>query len=63
MQKVGQTSSPHWSELKYDPQLDKYFRVGHMGASVVDKSRGDIDRVLTGLKETLAEAKAEKGLS
>ena len=34
-----------------------------MGISVVDKSRGDIDRVLAGIKEALAEAKAEKGLS
>lgn len=63
MQKVGQTPSLYYSELNFDTQLDKYFRVGHMGASVVDKSRGDIDRVLTGLKEALVEAKAEKGLS
>ncbi|THG93694.1 hypothetical protein EW145_g8306, partial [Phellinidium pouzarii] len=42
---------------------DKYFRVGHMGISVVDKSRGDIDRVISALKETTAEAKKAKGLS
>ncbi|KAI5121495.1 hypothetical protein M0805_006532 [Coniferiporia weirii] len=41
---------------------DKYFRVGHMGISVVDKSRGDIDRVISALKETTAEAKKAKGL-
>lgn len=63
MQKVGQMPSLYCSELKFDTQPDKYFRVGHMGASVVDKSRGDIDRVISGIKEALVEAKAEKRLS
>lgn len=63
MQKVGQMPSLYCSELKFDTQTDKYFRVGHMGASVVDKSRGDIDRVISGLKEAVVEAKAEKRLS
>jgi len=39
---------------------EKYFRVGHMGVSVVDQSRGDIDKVIAGLKESLNEANAEK---
>ncbi|KAG2011415.1 alanine-glyoxylate transaminase [Coprinopsis cinerea AmutBmut pab1-1] len=39
---------------------DKYFRVGHMGVTVVDKERGDIDRVVKALKEVITEAKAQK---
>lgn len=39
---------------------DKYFRIGHMGATAVDTKRGDIDRVINALNETLAEAKASK---
>lgn len=35
---------------------DKYFRVGHMGVSVVDTERGDLDRVIKGIKEAFAEA-------
>lgn len=35
---------------------DKYFRVGHMGVSVVDTERGDLDRVIKGVKEAFAEA-------
>ncbi|KAI8974542.1 PLP-dependent transferase [Trametes punicea] len=41
---------------------EKYFRIGHMGVSVVDKSRGDIDKVIAALKESLAEAKASKNV-
>lgn len=33
----------------------KYFRIGHMGVTVTDKSRGDIDTILKALKESLAE--------
>ncbi|KAG2053696.1 PLP-dependent transferase [Suillus hirtellus] len=39
---------------------DKYFRIGHMGVSVVDPSRGDIDKVISAMKESLAEAKVSK---
>ncbi|KAF9221371.1 PLP-dependent transferase [Gyrodon lividus] len=39
---------------------DKYFRIGHMGISVVDSKRGDIDNVINALTETLKEAKATK---
>ncbi|TDL23675.1 PLP-dependent transferase [Rickenella mellea] len=39
---------------------EKYFRIGHMGLSVVDKERGDVEKILKALKETLAEAKASK---
>ncbi|KAG6334602.1 hypothetical protein ID866_4478 [Astraeus odoratus] len=39
---------------------DKYFRIGHMGVTAVDPQRGDIDKVIDALKETLAEAKASK---
>ena len=35
---------------------DEYFRIGHMGVSVVDPSRNDIDKLLSALKEALAEA-------
>ncbi|CAK5267529.1 unnamed protein product [Mycena citricolor] len=33
---------------------DKYFRIGHMGVTVVDPSRGDIETVVAGLKEVFA---------
>ncbi|KAI0825888.1 pyridoxal phosphate-dependent transferase [Irpex lacteus] len=39
---------------------DKYFRIGHMGTTVVDKSRGDIDTVINALKESLKEALESK---
>lgn len=32
----------------------------HMGTSVVDKSRGDIDRVIAALKESVHEALESK---
>ncbi|GAK64453.1 PLP-dependent transferase [Moesziomyces antarcticus] len=35
---------------------DEYFRIGHMGVTVVDKQRGDIDYLLNSIKEVLAEA-------
>ncbi|TBU44001.1 PLP-dependent transferase [Dichomitus squalens] len=38
----------------------KYFRIGHMGVSAIDSQRGDIDKVIAALKESLAEAKAKK---
>lgn len=41
---------------------DKYFRVGHMGLTAVDTSRGDLDNIIRGITETLQEARAEKGL-
>lgn len=33
----------------------KYFRIGHMGVSVTDASRGDLDTALKALKEALTE--------
>lgn len=33
-----------------------YFRIGHMGATVTDASRGDVDKVLDALKASLEEA-------
>ncbi|EMD38885.1 hypothetical protein CERSUDRAFT_112610 [Gelatoporia subvermispora B] len=39
---------------------DKYFRIGHMGVSVVDKSRGDVDKVIAALQESVADALASK---
>ncbi|KAI0794015.1 PLP-dependent transferase [Fomes fomentarius] len=38
----------------------KYFRIGHMGVTAIDKQRGDVDKVIAALKESLAEAKASK---
>ncbi|KZT09926.1 PLP-dependent transferase [Laetiporus sulphureus 93-53] len=38
---------------------DKYFRIGHMGVTVVNEARGDIDKIISALKETFAEAEAE----
>lgn len=40
----------------------KYIRFGHMGVSVTDPKRKDIDNALAALKEALAEAKQAKGL-
>ncbi len=34
----------------------------HMGISVVDAQRGDIENVITALKESVAEARASKGV-
>ena len=34
---------------------DKYFRIGHMGVSVMDPKRGDLDKVITALREVLQE--------
>ncbi|KAH9939141.1 PLP-dependent transferase [Amylocystis lapponica] len=39
---------------------DKYFRIGHMGVTVTDAARGDIDRVITALRETFSEARASR---
>jgi alanine-glyoxylate transaminase/serine-glyoxylate transaminase/serine-pyruvate transaminase len=39
---------------------DKYIRFGHMGISVVDAERGDIDKVVTALKEAVEEARSSK---
>lgn len=33
-----------------------YFRIGHMGITVTDPSRGDIDRILEVIKDGLKEA-------
>ncbi|THH01050.1 hypothetical protein EW026_g1559 [Hermanssonia centrifuga] len=39
---------------------DKYFRIGHMGVTVVQPERGDLDRVVAALKDSLQEALASK---
>ncbi|KAH9940932.1 PLP-dependent transferase [Epithele typhae] len=38
----------------------KYFRIGHMGISAVDKNRADVEKVISALQASLAEAKASK---
>lgn len=40
----------------------KYIRFGHMGVSISDPNRKDIDNALAALKEVLTEAKQAKGL-
>ena len=40
----------------------KYIRFGHMGVSVTDPARNDVDKAITALKEGIAEAKQNKGL-
>ena len=40
----------------------KYIRFGHMGVSVMDEGKGDIDRAIEALKTGLAEVKQAKGL-
>ncbi|TFY69674.1 hypothetical protein EVG20_g3058 [Dentipellis fragilis] len=37
-------------------QKDTYFRIGHLGITAVEKSRGDVDRIIQVLKEVVAEA-------
>lgn len=32
----------------------EYFRIGHMGVTAVDPSRGDVDKVLDGIKSVLS---------
>jgi len=39
---------------------DRYFRIGHMGISVVQQSRGDIDKIIDSLRDSLEEARASK---
>ncbi|KZV65064.1 PLP-dependent transferase [Peniophora sp. CONT] len=34
---------------------DAYFRIGHMGATAIDGSRGDVDRIISILREVIAE--------
>ena len=31
----------------------EYFRIGHMGVTVTDRDRGDVDKVLSGIKAIL----------
>lgn len=35
----------------------EYFRIGHMGVTVTDKERGDIEKVLKSVEEVLKAAK------
>jgi alanine-glyoxylate transaminase/serine-glyoxylate transaminase/serine-pyruvate transaminase len=35
---------------------ETYFRVGHMGVTVTDPSRGDMEKIMKGIKESLQEA-------
>jgi alanine-glyoxylate transaminase/serine-glyoxylate transaminase/serine-pyruvate transaminase len=39
----------------------RYIRFGHMGVSITDESRGDVDKALDALKEGLAEVQQAKG--
>ncbi|KAJ8522761.1 hypothetical protein ONZ45_g721 [Pleurotus djamor] len=38
---------------------DKYFRIGHMGVTVVDPQRGDVPAVIDALKQALEEIRAQ----
>ncbi|KAL5341718.1 pyridoxal phosphate-dependent transferase [Aspergillus crustosus] len=40
----------------------KYIRFGHMGVSITDPARGDVDKAIAALKEAVTEAKEAKGL-
>jgi aspartate aminotransferase-like enzyme len=45
----------------YNPGFtDKYFRIGHMGVTVVDAQRGDIEQLINSFKEAIAEAGYKK---
>lgn len=37
----------------------EYFRIGHMGVTVTDKERGDVDKVLKGIEEVLKAKKQD----
>ncbi|KAI0319634.1 PLP-dependent transferase [Amylostereum chailletii] len=39
---------------------DTYFRIGHMGVTVVQNARGDQDQIVSTLKDVIAEAKGGK---
>jgi len=41
---------------------EKYFRIGHMGVTVVTEERGDVDKIITAVKESISEALAEAGI-
>jgi len=43
-------------------KIDTYFRIGHMGVSVVNEDRGDIEKVIAALGESLQEIWEEKGI-
>jgi alanine-glyoxylate transaminase/serine-glyoxylate transaminase/serine-pyruvate transaminase len=36
----------------------EYFRIGHMGVTAVEGERGDLERVVKGIKEVLEECKS-----
>lgn len=38
----------------------KYFRIGHMGVSVVDPRRTDVDAIVAALEGAMGEIRAEK---
>ncbi|KAF8899590.1 pyridoxal phosphate-dependent transferase [Gymnopilus junonius] len=42
------------------PIKDTYFRIGHMGVTAVDATRGDIDTIIKALEESLDEIRKEK---
>lgn len=39
---------------------DKYFRIGHMGVTAVNPERGDLDKLIAALKDSVREAIASK---
>ncbi|KAG6813850.1 hypothetical protein H0H92_006794 [Tricholoma furcatifolium] len=41
---------------------DKYFRIGHMGVTVVDSDRGDVDNIIRVLQESIIEARTSVDL-
>lgn len=36
--------------------VSEYFRIGHMGITAVDRQRGDLEKVVKGIKEVLGKA-------
>jgi len=39
----------------------EYFRIGHMGVTAVESERGDLERVVKGIKEVLEECGHKSG--
>jgi alanine-glyoxylate transaminase / serine-glyoxylate transaminase / serine-pyruvate transaminase len=42
---------------------DRYFRIGHMGVTVVEPTRGDLDKIIDSLKAVVTEARESKDAS
>ena len=42
---------------------EKYFRIGHMGVTVADRSRGDLDKLVEGVKAVIGALPGSRNLA